>query len=333
MSQQQIDLTHVGDRYVEIVSEPVREGAREITGTPQGTMLGAKYEVFGSKLLRSSADMTWQGTVAAEMRRHTDLHCPPFLQPVNEVAIAIAGSAKVHRRADGPEQKFLLRPGAACICPRGVEVNYLHISSGQLDMLHLYLPMDLYGNLNSTVNSPAPALIYCGGIFDPLIKQIAVTISEELEAGESTGRLLIDTLGMALAARMLQRYSRQSGSYFTTSFRDAETAKGLDHLRLNRVLDFINHAWCNNISLEKLAEVACLSMYHFSRAFKLSTGSAPYQYISNLRISRCKTLLDDPGKTIEEIAFSAGFSSGANFARTFKKSTGLSPSQYRAQRM
>ncbi|QTG16944.1 helix-turn-helix transcriptional regulator (plasmid) [Agrobacterium tumefaciens] len=333
ITHQESNLIQYEDRSAQILSEPARDDGRFGTGVPHGAMLGAKYEVFGSKLLRSSAEMAWQGCVAAEIRRHTDLHCPSFLQPVNEVAIAVAGSAKVNRRANGPEQNFLLRPGAACICPRGVEVNYLHIFSGQLDMLHLYLPMDLYGTLNSTANAPVPALIYCGGIVDPLISQIALAISEEMELGRSTGSLLIDSLGMALAARMLQRYSRQSETSLTATFHDAETSKGLDQVRLDRVLDFINHTVTDNISLEKLADIACLSMYHFSRAFKLSTGSAPYQYICNLRISRCKALLADHTRTIEEIAISAGFSSGANFARTFKKVVGISPSQYRIQRM
>lgn len=143
-------------------SEPTRE-VGHVTGTPHGTMLGRKYEEGGSRLLCSSTDIPWQGSVAAELRRHTNLHCPSFVQPVNEVAIAIAGTAKVNRRADGPEQNFVLRPGSACICPRGVEVNYLHIAQGQLDMLHLYLPMDLYGNLKTTENAPSSALIYCGG--------------------------------------------------------------------------------------------------------------------------------------------------------------------------
>lgn len=331
--QYQGNVTPIADHYAQILSQPAREREGALTGVPQGTLLGAKYEASGSRLLRSSADMDWQGTVFAEVRRHTDFHCPAFVQPVNEVAIAIAGSAMVKRRANGAEQNFLLHPGAACICPKGAEVKYLHIASGQLDMLHLYLPMDLYGNLTSTVDAPVSALIYCGGIIDPLLQQIGLSIAEELESGGSTGRLLIDSLGVALAARMLQRYSRQSDSNFTGSYYDTETSKGLDHVRLNRVLDFINDRLCENISLEKLAEVACLSMYHFSRAFKMSTGSAPYQYISNLRISRCRSLLDDPSRTIEDIALCAGFSSGANFARTFKKFVGLSPSQYRAQRV
>lgn len=290
-------------------SKPARE-VGHITGTSHGTLLGMKYEEGGSRLLSSSADNAWQGSVAAEIRRHTDLHCPSFVQPVNEVAIALAGTAKVSRRADGPEQNFTLRPGSACVCPRGVEVNYLHIAQGPLDMLHLYLPMDLYGNLKTTEKAPSSALIYCGGFQDPLIKQIAVSISDAVQNDEPAQRLLVDSLGMALAAWMLQRYSRQSETYFTRSFRDSEASKGLDPVRLARVREYMAENFDKDISLPDLAGVACLSIYHFSRAFKLATGTAPFQYILNLRISRCKTLLVESRKTIEEIAFSTGFSSG-----------------------
>lgn len=312
------------------MSAPTRE-VGHATGLPHGALLGRKYEEGGSTLLRSSADMIWQGSVAAELRRHTDLHCLAFVQPVNEVAIAITGTASVHRRADGPEQNFNLRPGTACVCPRGVEIKYLHIEHGPLDMLHLYLPMDLYGNLKTTENAPSSALVYCGGFHDPLIRQMAVTISNEMQTEGPNGRLLIDSLGMALAAWMLQRYSRQSASDFTSDYRDAEACGGLDNARLGRVLEFMTENFYKDISLQDLADVACLSIYHFSRAFKQATGMAPVQYISNLRISKCKTLLTSSEDTIEDIAFSTGFSSGANLARAFRKFVGLSPSEYRMQ--
>jgi AraC family transcriptional regulator len=323
------DIGQAAARRHRSAPQPVIEGSRALTGAPPGLVLGGKYETFGSPLLRSSADLGWRGSVSAEVRRHRDLHCPPFQQPVNEVAIAIAGSAEVQRRADGPEQRFSLRPGEACICPRGVEVRYLHIEAGELDMLHLYLPLDLYGSLKATPGSPASALIYSGGIVDPLIHQVALTIAEELDTGGKDGQLLIDTLGMALAVRMLQRYSRPDDAHLTASFNDAERTRGLDSVRLKRVLDFMDSTLGEAVSLEAMSEVACLSMYHFCRAFKRSTGRSPYQYLSELRISRSKALLAQTDQTIETIAFSAGFSSGGNFARTFKKSVGLSPSLYR----
>lgn len=302
------------------------------SGNMQGVMLGSKYELGGSKLIASSVDRGWGSSVTAEVRRHEDLHCTGFVQQVNEVIIALSGSAKIRRRADGPEQKFLSRPGSACICPRGVAVKYLHIHSGSLDMLHLYLPQNLFGNLESSDSSSVDSgLMYTGGFFDPLVQHIGLAIAEELQAEHSAGRIVLDSLALALAARMLQHYTRQVPGNMSGTYIDGKAAGALDHARLNRVLEFMYQNLASDITLEELAGVACLSVYHFARAFKLATGSAPVQYFTDLRIARAKALLADPSISIEDVAFSTGFSSGPNFARAFRKSVGLSPTHYRSE--
>lgn len=318
--------------YSNIAPNLVRETGRLGTGNKPGVVLGSKYELGGSKLLASSADRGWGSSVTAEVRRHEDLHCTAFVQQVNEVIIALSGSAKIRRRADGPEQKFLSRPGSACICPRGVAVKYLHIHSGSLEMLHLYLPQNLFGNLECPDDSPVDSgLMYTGGFFDPLVQHIGLAIAEELQAEHSAGRIVLDSLALALAARMLQHYTRQNPKKLSGSFIDGKAAGALDHVRLNRVLEFMYQNLGTDIALDELASVACLSVYHFARAFKLATGSSPFQYFTDLRVARAKALLADLNFTVEDVAFLTGFSSGTNFARAFKKSVGISPTLYRDQ--
>ncbi|MBP1875529.1 AraC family transcriptional regulator [Ensifer adhaerens] len=315
-----------------IAAKPATETGLLGSGNQAGVLLGSKYELGGSKLLASSVNRGWGSSITAEVRRHEDLHCTAFVQQVNEVIIALSGSAKIKRRADGPEQKFLSRPGSACICPRGVAVKYLHIHSGSLEMLHLYLPQDLFGNLESLDGSSVDSgLMYTGGFYDPLVQHIGLAIAEELQAEQSAGRIVLDSLALALAARMLQHYTRQEPNKLSGRFIDGKASGALDHARLNRVLEFMYQNLGADITLDELAGVACLSVYHFARAFKLATGSAPVQYFTDLRVARAKALLADPTITVEDVALSTGFSSGTNFARAFKKSVGLSPTQYRSQ--
>lgn len=314
-----------------IAAKPATETGLLGSGNQVGVLLGSKYELGGSKLLASSVNRGWGSSITAEVRRHEDLHCTAFVQQVNEVIIALSGSAKIRRRADGPEQKFLSRPGSACICPRGVAVKYLHIHSGSLEMLHLYLPQNLFGNLDSLDGSSVDSgLMYTGGFYDPLVQHIGLAIAEELQAEQSAGRIVLDSLALALSARMLQHYTRQEPSKLSGQFFDGKASGALDHARLNRVLEFMYQNLGADITLEELAGVACLSVYHFARAFKLATGSAPVHYFTDLRVARAKALLADPTVTVEDVAFSTGFSSGTNFARAFKKSVGLSPTQYRS---
>lgn len=291
-----------------------------------------KYETAGSRLLSSSAALGWQGTISAELRRHEALHCPAFVQPVNEIAIAIGGMARIRRRADGAEQSFVSRAGSACVCPRGVQVKYLHIASGPLDMLHLYLPDDLYESLECTAGTPASAgLRYTGGFYDPLIQQIGLTLADTLRSEGTPQRLLVDSLGVALAARLMQRYTRAGATRASEGFRDAQRSAGLDPVRLRRVIDFMHQHLARDIALADLARVACLSVFHFARAFRQATGTAPIAYLTELRVSRARELLAGPATSIEAIAQATGFSSGAGLARAFRRNTGVSPTQYRRQ--
>lgn len=316
---------------------PVSAPSMRATGWPVPSSdyaaVGARYEAGGSELLKSSAQMGWNGRAAAAIYKHHKLDCESFVQSVTEVIVNLSGSANFRRKADGPEQRYKSRVGSASICPRGVSVRYLQIDSGPLDMIHLSVPTDLFGTLKCLDGSAeGSGLLYTGGLRDPLLESIGFAVAEELmqcDADRPTGQLLLDSYALAAAARLLQRYVRKDTSNFTKSYFEVRSAKGLDRARLQRVVEFINVHLSEDMSLDQLANVACLSTFHFCRAFKIATGLAPFQYIGDARIQRAKSLLADRQTTIDDVAVSAGFSSGANLARAFKKALGVSPRRYR----
>lgn len=298
-----------------------------------GSLVGSKYSSGGSELLRSSVKAGEHTGVCAEIFQHNRLDCTAFVQPVTEVVLNVSGTASFRRRADGAEQKYLSQVGTASICPAGVAVRYLHIDTGPLKMLHLYLPTDLFGALQVAEDGSQDAcLLYKGGINDPLIQSIGFAVAEELmqeQRDEKTTQMLLESFGVGLAARLLQRYTRNEHRSLSESYFDAYSGKGLDRTRLNRVVEFIQANLENDISLDDLAKIACLSVFHFCRAFKVATGASPFRFISEVRLGKAKTLLKDPYMTMDDIALSTGFSSGANLARAFKKLIGISPTQYR----
>ena len=70
----------------------------------------------------------------------------------------------------------------------------------------------------------------------------------------------------------------------------------------------------------------------FFSLFKAHTGLSPIDWLTQRRIERAKTLLDDTTLSIRKVANSVGFRTATFFARTFKLQTGVSPTDWRKTR-
>lgn len=78
-----------------------------------------------------------------------------------------------------------------------------------------------------------------------------------------------------------------------------------------------------------MAAAARLSPFHFSRAFKVSTGLPPARWLARARLERAAALLRDTRLTVGEIADQVGYGGASQFARAFRRETGCSPQAYR----
>jgi len=100
--------------------------------------------------------------------------------------------------------------------------------------------------------------------------------------------------------------------------------------RLNAALDLIDRELGGDISLAKLAAVACFSPYHFHRLFSAMVGEPPAEYVRRLRLEKAAALLvNEPLETVTAIALACGFSTSALFCRLFKARFGMSPTAWR----
>nr|WP_262899503.1 AraC family transcriptional regulator [Chryseosolibacter histidini] len=93
--------------------------------------------------------------------------------------------------------------------------------------------------------------------------------------------------------------------------------------------DYIHSYYHQDITLEELAGVACLSKFHFLRLFKIAFQKTPHQFISEVKVQQAKTFLKRTGMEVSAIAKALGFDNTSSFSRMFYHQTGLYPSQYR----
>jgi|SRR5579883_412908 len=87
------------------------------------------------------------------------------------------------------------------------------------------------------------------------------------------------------------------------------------------------------VRLEDLANVSQLRLAQFKRAFRVSFGTTPHQYVMRRRIDRAKVLMLDSRDSLKDIAQASGFAHESHLSHVFKHLTGERPAQWRrAQR-
>ena len=103
----------------------------------------------------------------------------------------------------------------------------------------------------------------------------------------------------------------------------------LDRARLSRVLGYIEEHLAGDITVTELANVACLSIFHFTRAFAGAMGVPPHRYVSRRRLESAKAMIATGRASLYEIALDCQFSSQSSFTRAFRRGTGMTPAGYR----
>lgn len=81
--------------------------------------------------------------------------------------------------------------------------------------------------------------------------------------------------------------------------------------------------------LERLAQEANLSKYHFCRMFKKYVGISPVRFVTILKINKAKELLKNKDLTISIVCEKVGYNDLSNFERQFKNITGMTPSTFK----
>lgn len=100
--------------------------------------------------------------------------------------------------------------------------------------------------------------------------------------------------------------------------------------RTLKVMIYIEENIDEDLTLEKLAKLACYSPYHFHRVFKAIVGETVHQYVKRLRIERSASKLRYTSQPVTEIALDTSYDTPSAFTKAFRQFMGMSPKNYRA---
>jgi len=101
--------------------------------------------------------------------------------------------------------------------------------------------------------------------------------------------------------------------------------------KMTDVYTYIRENYDKPISLDRIAKIAKMSPFAFSRFFKKNCGAGFIEYLNRVRTNKACYLLRETEYQIQDIAIECGFASISNFNKQFRKTEGISPRDFRAQ--
>lgn len=99
--------------------------------------------------------------------------------------------------------------------------------------------------------------------------------------------------------------------------------------RIDTVLKFISDNYSSYITLNDVADVACMTTNSFCRFFKKMTNKSFTRFLNEVRIRNASRLLVQEDFPVNEVCYLVGYKSVTNFNKQFKHVMGYTPKAYR----
>jgi AraC-like DNA-binding protein len=157
---------------------------------------------------------------------------------------------------------------------------------------------------------------------DEIMRCLGSAMLMALERPEQANSLFIDHVSLAVTAHVAQAYGglRWLGGW---------AKGGLAGWQLRRACEMLAASLEGDLSLKAIAAECQLSISHFSRAFRQSTGHPPHRWLLRHRIDIAKSLMEDRRQPLSQIALATGFVDQSHFTRAFAGQVGISPGAWR----
>jgi two-component system, response regulator YesN len=128
------------------------------------------------------------------------------------------------------------------------------------------------------------------------------------------------------------KYLRKRLSEMFAEVRDPQKYEGVEtreYYVLDGIASYIEASYMQDLNLEKISKMACMSRFRFCRAFKERFGKSFISYLNTVRIRKASELLRKPNYSIQEISYDVGYRNAGHFNRVFKTVHKISPREYR----
>jgi AraC-like DNA-binding protein len=133
---------------------------------------------------------------------------------------------------------------------------------------------------------------------------------------------MIDLAVNELTTRLLRQQSRELMMSFCL--------QQADHSAMTAVIYAIEKNLAENVNIDNLCKLACMSRTKFFSEFKQHLGCTPLAFQQQRRLKKAHDLIST-GKQITQVCFELGFISSSHFSRLFKQFYGISPKAFQKE--
>lgn len=164
----------------------------------------------------------------------------------------------------------------------------------------------------------------CLGQDDVVLYRLALTVWPAILNQVQVTTAFMEYITLALHDHVIYTYSNVQ--------RGARATGGLAPWQVRRACDFIEANLADDPSIAELSRECGISASYFARAFRVTLGMTPHQWMTKRRIERAKSLMAHPTQGLAEIAIVCGFVDQSHLGRHFLRLEGISPAQWRRRR-
>ena len=259
----------------------------------------------------------WSG-VEAEFRRIPAGATKVSATPSHRLGVHYGPSVNAICRCDGRVSRRVQSHGDADFVPAGLDGEWE--DDADCSILRLSVSADLVRQTAEDLGID-PDRMNLAPRFqmrDPGIAHIAWALKAELEARTFADRLYADSLGVALAVRLISLHSGGVESL-------PAAARTLSPRQRRRLREFIEANLDQSLSLSDLAAVAGIGTSQLKALFRATFGQSVHQYVVRRRVARAKALLLLGELPISQVALEAGFAHQSHMAHWLKRILGVTP--------
>jgi AraC family transcriptional regulator len=275
----------------------------------------------GADVRLVSPESGWDVVAASRFRfGKTDIPLPPLCVPVFGVSYGALFHAEC--MLQGQPRSGRYAPGSIAIVPPDFAARWLCDKAADVVVVHLSRDVLDHSIVEGAGRNPGSVEIIPKFVIrDVVLERIAHQLLHEITWPQDATRLRVEAWALELAARLLDAHSNLG--------RPLDSRRRIIPIhKLRRVEEFIDANLARNPSLAEVATAADMTLFHFAKAFRQTTGRAPHRYITEQRLLKARTLLHNAALPIGAIADAVGLTH-SHFTRLFTRHMAMTPKSFR----